>query len=108
MQGLLNLLLRLALLAAGLVFAAALLLAALLLVAVWGLRYLWARISGRPVTPFVMRMDPRSGFSRVYRGRGGAPGEGAPGFGTGVPRQTQDPRNQGGEVVDVESREVRD
>lgn len=104
MQGFLNLLLRLALLAAGLLFAAALLLAALLLVAVWGLRYLWARMTGRPVTPFIMRMDPRSGFSRVYRARRAAPGAG-PG-GSAWPGQERPDRL--GDVVDVESKEVRD
>ena len=60
--------LRLVLLAAGLLFAARLALAVLVLLAFWGLRMVWARLTGRPVTPFVMRMDPRGGFNRMYRG----------------------------------------
>jgi len=65
--------LRLVLLAAGLVFAASLALAVLVLLALWGLRMLWARLTGQPVTPFVMRVDPRSGFNRMYRGRPARP-----------------------------------
>lgn len=79
--GLVRLLVRVALVAAGLVMFASLLLAALVLALSWGLRAAWARITGRPVTPWVMRMDPRSGWSAVYRhgqarwgGSGAAPG----------------------------------
>lgn len=67
MQAIFNLLLKLVLLAAGLVFAASLLVVALLFMLLWGLRALWARLTGQPVVPFVMRVDPRSGFGRVYR-----------------------------------------
>jgi len=67
-QGLLNFLVRLVLLAAGLVFALCLLFAVLALLAVWGLRYGWARLTGKPVAPFVFRFNPRAGFGRVYRG----------------------------------------
>ncbi len=66
-SGLARLVVRLVLVAAGLVFAAALLVALLLLVAFWSLRAAWARLAGRPVTPFVMRMDPRTGFGQVFR-----------------------------------------
>ena len=79
--GLVRLLVRVALVAAGLVMFASLLLAALVLALSWGLRAAWARITGRPVTPWVMRMDPRRGWSAVYRhgqarwgGSGAAPG----------------------------------
>ena len=72
MQILLNLLLRLVLLAAGLVFAACLLMAVSVLLAWWGLRYGWARLTGRTVTPFVFRMDPRAGFGRVWQAGQGA------------------------------------
>ncbi len=58
----LNLLLRTALMLMGLLFAASLALAALLLVTVWMMRAAWARLTGQPVTPWVMRFDPRSGF----------------------------------------------
>ncbi|CAN7530190.1 MULTISPECIES: hypothetical protein [unclassified Variovorax] len=60
----LNLLLRLVLFFLGLLFAASLAVAVLLLAAVWGLRYGWARLTGQPVQPWVMRFDPRHGFDR--------------------------------------------
>ena len=66
-SGLIRLLVRVALVAAGLVMFLSLLLAALLLALSWGLRAAWARLTGRPVIPWVMRMDPRSGWSAVYR-----------------------------------------
>ncbi|CAN7527109.1 hypothetical protein LJR290_003629 [Variovorax sp. LjRoot290] len=60
----LNFLLRLVLFFLGLLFAASLAVAVLLLAAVWGLRYGWARLTGQPVQPWVMRFDPRHGFDR--------------------------------------------
>ena len=65
--GLVRLLVRVALVAAGLVMFLSLLLAALVLALSWGLRAAWARVTGRPVTPWVMHLDPRSGWSAVYR-----------------------------------------
>ncbi|MNT51390.1 hypothetical protein D3C72_1883540 [compost metagenome] len=59
-----NFILRVILLLLGLVFAASLAVAALLLAAVWGVRYAWGRLTGKPVTPWVMRFNPRSGFDR--------------------------------------------
>lgn len=59
-----NFIVRFILFCLGLVFAASLAVAVLLLAAVWGLRYGWARLTGRPVTPWVMRFNPRSGFDR--------------------------------------------
>lgn len=67
MQTIFSLLLRLILLAAGLLFAASLLLAAALFMSVWGLRAMWARLTGRPAAPLVMRVDPRSGFQWMVR-----------------------------------------
>ena len=61
-----NFLLRAALLSMGLLFAVSLALAVLLLVALWLARAAWARLTGQPVTPWVMRFDPRAGFER-YR-----------------------------------------
>jgi hypothetical protein len=60
----LNFLLRLVLFFMGLLFAASLAVAVLLLAAVWGVRYGWARLTGQPVQPWVMRFDPRHGFDR--------------------------------------------
>ena len=63
-----NFLLRVVLFFMGLLFAASLAVAALLLVAVWMVRAGWARLTGRPVTPWVStmggRFDPRAGFER--------------------------------------------
>ena len=60
-------LLRLLLVLAAAIFAASLILAFAVLFVLWGLRALWARLTGQTVAPFVMRVDPRSGFRRVYR-----------------------------------------
>lgn len=59
-----NFILRVILVLLGLAFAASLAVAALLLATVWGLRYVWARLTGKPVSPWVMRFNPRSGFDR--------------------------------------------
>lgn len=100
MQSVLNFLVRLVLLAAGLLFAASLALAVVLLLAVWSLRMLWARLTGRPVTPFVMRVDPRGGFNRMYRaGPFSSPPESGP---------PQPGRREIADVTDVVPRESRD
>lgn len=63
-----NFIFRVILLLLGLVFAASLAVAVTLLAAVWGVRYAWGRITGKPVTPWMAsmgeRFDPRSGFER--------------------------------------------
>jgi len=61
-----NLLLRIVLFLMGLVLAASLAFAVLVLAAIWALRYGWGRLTGKPVTPWVMRFRPGSGFDR-YR-----------------------------------------
>ena len=65
--GLLRWLIRSVLLLAGLVFFVGLLAVMLVLALVWGLRFLWARLTGRPITPWVMQVDPRTGWSTVVR-----------------------------------------
>ena len=67
MQTLFTLLIRLVLLAAGLVVAASLAVVVALALAGWGLRYAWARLTGRAVSPFVVHIDPRSGFQRMAK-----------------------------------------
>ena len=63
-----NFILRVILLLLGLVFAASLAVAVMLLAAVWGVRYAWGRLTGKPVTPWMAsmggRFNPRSGFDR--------------------------------------------
>lgn len=65
-----NLLLRLLLVLVGLVFAASLAVAGTVLFAAWAVRAGWARLAGRPVTPFIVRMDPFGAFGGMMR-RGG-------------------------------------
>lgn len=67
MHTLLNLLIRLLLLAAGLTFALALACVFVVVLALWGLRAAWCKLTGRPVMPFVMRMSPMSGFEEMMR-----------------------------------------
>ncbi|OJX35847.1 MAG: hypothetical protein BGO74_10610 [Burkholderiales bacterium 68-12] len=67
LAGLTRFLVRLVLLAAGLVFFLSLLAAALVLALVWGLRLLWARLTGRAVAPWPARIDPRTAWTTVYR-----------------------------------------
>ncbi len=96
--GFARLVLRLVLIVAGLIFAAALLVALLLLVAFWMLRAAWARLTGQPVTPFVMRMSPRSGFEHVFRA----------GQGMQRPPAPQPPgRRDIADITDVEPKEQR-
>jgi flagellar biosynthesis protein FlhB len=58
---------RLLLVAAGLVFAASLLVAMVGLLALWGVRAVWCKLTGQPINPFVMRMNPRTGFDQVFK-----------------------------------------
>lgn len=110
--GLVRLLLRVVVLAMGLVLFASLLVAALVLALVWMLRAGWARLTGKPVTPWAMRMDPRTGFSTVFRsterwsyGRRGAAAPDAGGDAAASRRGGILPGSA--EVTDVEAREVR-
>jgi hypothetical protein len=94
--GLARFILKLILLAAGLVLAASIAVAVLLLLAVWSVRASWARLTGRPVTPFVMRMNPRGGFDRMYRGPQGSP------------MQQGEYRQERREIADVTDVEVKE
>ncbi len=62
-----NFLLRILLILAGLIFAASLIIVMLVLLFSWSLRALWFKLTGRPVLPFVMRMNPRTGFEQVFK-----------------------------------------
>lgn len=62
-----NLLLRLLLVIAGLIFAFSLAVMMLVLMMLWAVRGLWRKLTGQPVAPFVMRMNPRAGFEQVFR-----------------------------------------
>jgi branched-subunit amino acid ABC-type transport system permease component len=65
MPTLLRFCLRLVLLAAGLVFAASMAVVFTLLLVSWCTRVLWLKLTGRPVTPFVMTFGPRAAFRRA-------------------------------------------
>lgn len=67
MQAVFSFLLRVVLVIAGVLFAASMLVVMLLLLAVWGVRAVWARLTGRILSPFEMRLDPRTGFRYMYR-----------------------------------------
>ncbi len=69
MQTVFHFLVRLVLLAAGLVLAASLALMALVLLALWGVRAVWCKLTGQPINSFVVRMSPGAGFGTVFRPR---------------------------------------
>lgn len=93
MPTLLSFLIRLFLVAAGLLFAASLAVAVVLMLTLWGVRAAWAKLTGRPVMPFVVRIDPRGGFERMYR----RAGQGSP-----TPRSSAVRQRQAGDVTDVD------
>ncbi|HXE21020.1 MAG TPA: hypothetical protein VN617_01635 [Rhodoferax sp.] len=93
--------LRVVLLLMALVFIASLLLAATVLLALWGVRRLWARLTGRPVSPWVFRVDPRAQWSRFYHAADRWP-RGSTRFGQGTPTQRK-PQD----VQDVEVKELK-
>lgn len=61
---------RIVMLLVGMVFFVSLLTVACVLAAVWGLRALWARLTGRPVTPWVMPMHAASSWASMYQRAG--------------------------------------
>jgi branched-subunit amino acid ABC-type transport system permease component len=67
MPTLISFLVRLLLLAAGLVMAAGVACVFVLLVALWFVRAAWCRLTGRPVSPFVMGTGPRAAFDEMMR-----------------------------------------
>jgi hypothetical protein len=62
-----NLLLRVLMVLAGLIVAASVAAVGLTVFALWGVRSVWARLTGQPVTPFVVRMRPFAGFEPAMR-----------------------------------------
>jgi hypothetical protein len=58
---------RLGLLVAALIFLASLLFAAGLLLMLWLMRALWAKLTGRPVQPWVFKMHRADLWQRAYR-----------------------------------------
>ncbi|WP_053844476.1 hypothetical protein [Paracidovorax avenae] len=109
LAGVIRWIVRLAVVAVGAVFFLSLLIAVALLALVWGVRSLWARLTGQPATPWAMRMDPREGWSTVYRstarwsaaGRRGQAADGEP----GSLRSAELPGARA-DVVDVQPRDL--
>lgn len=101
--------LRLLVVALGLVVFLSLLCAAALLAVVWSLRAVWARVTGRPVMPWAMRMDPRTGWSTVYRSTARWSARSAAAGTNDEPAPAVRARELPGarDVSDVEPREVR-
>lgn len=62
-----NLLFRIVLVLAGLVVGASAVVVFVLLLALWGARAGWAKLTGRPVTPFVTRMHRFGGRGEMPR-----------------------------------------
>ena len=95
--GLARFIMRLVLLAVGLALAAGIAVVVVLLLALWSVRATWGRLTGRPVRPFVMRMNPRGGFNSVYRAQQAAP-----------PPQAGEFRPERREIADVTDVEVKE
>ena len=91
-----GLIVRVAMLVAGLIFLASVLAMALILLGVWLLRAIWAKLTGRPVNPWVFQMDRQAMWNRFYR---------PPGQGRG-PGQTAAQRREHADVIDAEVMDV--
>lgn len=97
-----RLVLRVVLLLMAMVFIASLLLAAAVLLAIWFVRRSWARLMGRPVSPWVFRVDPRAHWNRFYHAADRWP-RGSTRFGPGAGTQGRAP-----DVQDVDVKEPKD
>lgn len=108
-SGLVRFAVRALVLAMGLVVFLSLLAAALVLGLAWAARATWARLTGRPMSPWVMRVDPRTGFSAAMRSRAQWGAARHP----DAAAEPAAPSRRGGvlpgavEVTDVEPRELR-
>ena len=91
---------RLLLAVLGLVFLASLLAAAVVLLLVWLLKAAWARLTGRPVQPWVFQ------FKRHAAWRGFEGFNGFPGFNDGTLSGTK-PRPADDNVIDVTPKEIK-
>lgn len=89
-RSILGLMLRVGLLLAGLVFFASVLAAGLVLLSVWLLRAMWAKVTGKPVQPWVFQMNRRPPWQQADPGAG---------FGSA-------PSHASDDVIDAEVRDV--
>lgn len=58
---------RVGLLLAGFVFFASLLVAGLVVLILWLLRALWARLTGKPVSPWTFQVNRQAAWQRFYQ-----------------------------------------
>lgn len=91
MKRMFRLVFRLVLLMAGLVFLASLMAFGLVLLALWLVRALFARLTGRPVTPWAFKVNRHAQWSRFYQATG-----------RGNPAQASS------DVIDAEVKEVKE
>lgn len=109
--GLLRFMVRAVVLGMGLLLFLSLLAAAMVLAVGWLLRAGWSRLTGRPVNPWVVRVDPRKGFGAVFASTRQWPSTAAE-AGPAEGGRAEISRRAGvlpgaGDVTDVEAREVR-
>lgn len=103
---------RLVVIAMGVVLFLSLLAAVALLALAWALRAGWAKLTGQPVTPWVMRVHPRTGFGTVFRSTERWAPRQRPAPGAADAEEAAPSRRNGilpgaAEVTDVQAREVR-
>ncbi|MDB5753156.1 MAG: hypothetical protein JWP65_3577 [Ramlibacter sp.] len=67
MATVLTFLVRVLLVSVGLVFAAIMACFFVLMLGIWLLAAAWATLTGKPVSPFVVRMGPRDAFEQMRR-----------------------------------------
>ena len=97
---LLGLVLRLGLLLAGLVFLVTIMMVAGLLLVLWMLRALWAKLTGKPVSPWTFQMHRQANWQRFYRGSSG------PGASEPEPVVESPSRGLAADVTDVEIKRI--
>ena len=95
---------RVAMLMAGLIFLASVLAMALILLGVWLLRALWAKLTGQPVNPWVFQMDRQAMWNRFYRAPGSGQGQQAPGQCAGWSAAQ---RRDNADVIDVAPKAIK-
>lgn len=110
---------RIVMLAVGVVFFLSLLAVAAVLASVWALRMLWAKLTGQPVTPWVMPMRAASSWASMAQRAGGFAGMAGSGGAATAAKEEVTPftpatgskrggilADVAGEVSDVQAREV--
>lgn len=90
--------LRIGLILAGLVFAATMMVLAGMLLALWLLRAMWAKLTGRPVAAWDFQLHRQTGWQRFHRKQPSA----------GEPARDPSPGSHHQDVTDVEIKRVEE